>query len=223
MGCHTDRGERRDRGRARDRAPGAGDQRRDDRQPELGRERARRYRRDLHRRRERQPHALALARSHRGPGELRGPGHPSGMSPAEAAEAVANGTLLLQPVFTEAVDKAAAGEAGTDDRPGLPRQRDDRRLRPARHPRSRLGDRRRDRQRRGTCTGDRLHAQHLPELGGDRHRRLDHLGDHRRLHRAAAAPTPRCRTADRRRARPGCRSTPAPATSSPTSASPSTT
>jgi class 3 adenylate cyclase len=37
----------------------------------------------------------------------------SGMTPAEAAEAVANGTLLLQPVFTDAVDKASAGEAGT--------------------------------------------------------------------------------------------------------------
>src|SRR5690606_25191080 len=38
----------------------------------------------------------------------------SGLSPAEAAEAVANGTLLLQPVYTDAVDRAAAGEAGTD-------------------------------------------------------------------------------------------------------------
>lgn len=37
----------------------------------------------------------------------------AGLSPAEAAEAVANGTLLLQPVFTDAVDRAASGEAGT--------------------------------------------------------------------------------------------------------------
>src|SRR5690606_32497223 len=37
----------------------------------------------------------------------------SGMSPAEAAEAVANGTLLLQPVFTDAVRRAASGEIGT--------------------------------------------------------------------------------------------------------------
>ena len=37
----------------------------------------------------------------------------AGMSPAEAADAVTNGTLLLQPVFTDAVDRAASGEAGT--------------------------------------------------------------------------------------------------------------
>ena len=65
-----DRGERRHRRRAGDRTAGPGDQRRDDRQPELGRERARRHRRDLHRRRQRQPHAVTVPRSHRRPGSL---------------------------------------------------------------------------------------------------------------------------------------------------------